>query len=210
MDTIETDKLAEPKAQPAEEATTQEDTAEDATAESVPDAVTDDGEALVEDSEGDFDVVSDEDDLDGAAAVPGATSSDVLSGAASVVGAGLGLASLTGTWLGTLMANRQQLIGQIKAQSGSSANPIADVYGTPWHTTALFNGLFALVAIIVAGAVLLRQQFTPGPLAAPWVKAVAWGALALGVIGLLIAGAMWFDLFTTLPVAPTSPTGSTG
>jgi hypothetical protein len=201
MDTIETDKLAEPKAQPAEEATTQEDTAEDATAESVPDAVTDDGEALVEDSE---------DDLDGAATVPGATSSDVLSGAASVVGASLGLASLTGTWLGTLMANRQQLIGQIKAQSGSSANPIADVYGTPWHTTALFNGLFALVAIIVASAVLLRQQFTPGPLAAPWVKAVAWGALALGVIGLLIAGAMWFDLFTTLPVAPTSPTGSTG
>jgi len=122
----------------------------------------------------------------------------MLTGATAVVAAGLGLASLTGTWIGTVMSDREQLIGQIASQSGTPAKQIAAVYGTPWHTVALSNGLFAVVAVIIAAVALLLRP------CAPWAKAVAWGGLVLGVIGLLIAGAMWFDVFTSLPVVPTT------
>ncbi|MCW2857671.1 MAG: hypothetical protein JWR52_3286 [Marmoricola sp.] len=132
-----------------------------------------------------------------------ATTRTTLTGAAAVVAAALGLSSLTGTWIGTLMSDREQLIGQIASQSGSSAKQIADIYGTPWHTVALFNGTFALAAIIVAAVTLLLRP------SAPWAKAVAWGALALGVLGLLIAGVMYFDVFTHLPVVTTTSTSTT-
>lgn len=129
----------------------------------------------------------------------------VLPGAAAIVGLGLALASVTGTWIGTLMAERETVIGQIGAQSKSAADQIAAVYGTPWHTTALFNGIFAVAALLVVGAVLIWRAATPDAVVAPWVRAVAWGALALAVIGLLIAGAMWFDVFTSLPTVPAAP-----
>jgi hypothetical protein len=201
MDTTsKTDNPAEPEAQPAEQATTQEATAKDATQDGVLDAIAN-SEQVNEDEDAADEVHEnpDGDNFYGAAAMPTATPSGVLSGAASVVGAGLGLASLSGTWFSTLIANHQQLIAQIKAQSGSSANPVADVYSGPWHTTALINGVFALVAGLVAIAVLLRARLSSGVLAASWIKPVAWGALVLGAIGLLIAGTVWFDLFTTLP-----------
>lgn len=137
-----------------------------------------------------------------------AASHGVLAGAASLVGLGLALASVTGTWLGTVMSEREELIGQIKSQSGSAAGQIAAVYGTPWHTIALFNGVFALLAIIVAAAVLVGRRVSLAEPVAPWVSAVAWGALVLGVIGLVIAGAMWFDVFTSLPTVPTAPGGA--
>ncbi|MET7763284.1 hypothetical protein [Streptomyces sp. NPDC005336] len=188
MDT-KTDQSTAPAAQPAE--------AEEATAEGVPSAAPDRQEP--------FDEAPAGDGLDAPATTPRAASPGVLSGAASVVGAGLGLASLTGTWLGTMLQERAQLTGQIKAQSGSATDQISAVYGAPWHTTALFNGLFALAAVVIAGAVLLRQRLASAT--APWVTAVAWGAVALGVIGLLIAAAMGLDVFTALPKVPAAPGG---
>ncbi|MFE7121514.1 hypothetical protein ACFU99_39385, partial [Streptomyces sp. NPDC057654] len=41
-------------------------------------------------------------------------SSGVFAGAAAVVSAALGFAALSGTWLGTLLAERKTLTGQIK------------------------------------------------------------------------------------------------
>lgn len=121
--------------------------------------------------------------------------SGVAAGAGAVVAAGLGLASVTGTWLGTLMAERQTLVGQIKLQSGQASDQIAAIYGTPWHTTAMVNGVFALLAVVVGAVVLTR----PG---ATWVRAVAWGALALGVLGILISAGMYLDMFGSLPSIP--------
>ncbi|MGH2603360.1 MAG: hypothetical protein ACRDJ9_28750 [Dehalococcoidia bacterium] len=134
----------------------------------------------------------------------GRARSSVAVGAGAVVSVGLGLASLTGTWLSDVMSSRQELIGQINSgQSGSPSEQIAAIYGTPWHTTALFNGLFALAAMIVAGAALLLPAFSSTREASPvWVRAVALGGLVLGVLGLLIAAAMWFDVFTELPAVP--------
>jgi hypothetical protein len=131
--------------------------------------------------------------------------SSVAAGAAAVVGAGLGLASLTGTWLSDLMSSRQELIGQIHGQTATPAEQVAAIYGTPWHTTALFNGFFALAAILVAGGALVIPTFSRNSEESPtWVRAVALGGLALGTIGLVIAALMWFDVFTELPAVPTA------
>ncbi|WP_030412846.1 hypothetical protein [Streptomyces sp. NRRL S-1448] len=124
------------------------------------------------------------------------TTTGVAAGAGAVVAAGLGLASVTGTWLGTLMAERQTLMGQINLQAGKATDQISAMYGTPWHTTALVNGVFAVLAALVAAVVLTR------PRAATWVRAVAWGGLALGVLGLLISAGMYLDLFASMPTIP--------
>ncbi|GGU44694.1 hypothetical protein GCM10010211_05400 [Streptomyces albospinus] len=137
-------------------------------------------------------------DKDGAEPAPGPAATGVAAGAGAVVAAGLGLASLTGTWLGTLMAERQTLLGQIKLQSGKATDQIATVYGAPWHTTALVNGAFAVLAVLVAAVVLSGRRST-------WVRAVAWGALALGVLGLLVSAGMYFDLFASMPTIPKGP-----
>lgn len=133
--------------------------------------------------------------------------SGVLVGAAAVVSVGLGLASLTGTWLSDLMSARQELIGQIDTgQAGAPSDQIAAIYGSPWHTTALFNGFFALAAVLVAGAALLVPTVGRNSAASPaWVRAVALGGLVLGVIGLVIATVMWFDVFTEPPAVPAIP-----
>jgi hypothetical protein len=129
--------------------------------------------------------------------------SSLAAGAAAVVGAGLGLASLTGTWLSDVMSSRQELIGQIHGQTATPEEQIATIYGTPWHTTALFNGFFAVAAILVAGAALVIPSFGRNREDSPtWVRAVAFGGLALGTIGLVIAAVMWFDVFTELPAVP--------
>ncbi|WP_432035198.1 hypothetical protein [Streptomyces cucumeris] len=147
---------------------------------------------------------------------PRAATPGVLPGAAAIVAAGVGFASVSGTWLGTMLQERKQLSGQIAAQTGATRDQVAALYGTPWHTAALVNGLFALAAVVIAAVVLARRRAvapdatSPAPVTAPWVTAVAWGAVALGVIGLLIATAMGLDLFTALPTIPSSPGGATG
>ncbi|WP_329146113.1 hypothetical protein OIU91_13530 [Streptomyces sp. NBC_01456] len=155
----------------------------------------DDNAALAEQDE---DSERDEEEADGGVdgkAAPARATGAVAAGAGAVVAAGLGLASVTGTWLGTLMAERQTLMGQINLQTGKTRDQIAAVYGTPWHTTALVNGVFALLAVIAAVVVLTGRRAT-------WVRAVAWGGLALGVLGILISAGMYLDLFANMPVVP--------
>ncbi|MFI0816530.1 hypothetical protein ACH4TX_36420 [Streptomyces sp. NPDC021098] len=219
MDTTKTDQPTDRTAQPAE--------AEEATAEGVPNAVSDrksqteapagkstEKSAAAPATDSGADAATDDsgaDGLDEPATAPAtalAASTGVFSGAAAVASAGLGLASLTGTWLGTMLQERAQLTGQIKAQSGAAANQIEAVYGTPWHTTAFLNGLFGLAAVVIAAVVLLRQRSAASASGANWVSAVAWGAVALGIIGLLIAAVMGLDVFTPMPKVPASPGGA--
>lgn len=139
-----------------------------------------------------------------------AVRSVVASGAGGLVALGLALASLTGTWLGTAMSEREQLIGQISAQAHPGGNQIALEFGTPWHTMELFNGAFALVAALVAAIVLIVQTGVDRPASStvPWIRAVAWGALVLGLIGLVVSGLMYFDVFTALPHVPAAAAGT--
>ncbi|MFC9175501.1 hypothetical protein [Streptomyces sp. NPDC057107] len=130
----------------------------------------------------------------------------VGAGATAVVSAALGIVALTGAWSGRVAAERETLMGQIQTAGGSSAaQQISAIYGDAWHTTALVNGLFAVLALLVGVFVLVRPAFgTPATRPQPaWIRAVALAGVALGTLGVLISVGMYFDLFLSLPVAGT-------
>ncbi|WP_330454002.1 MULTISPECIES: hypothetical protein [unclassified Streptomyces] len=142
------------------------------------------------------------DDLDDADDADEASSGRLAAASAAVVSAGLGVVALTGAWSGRVAAERETLIGQIKTSSGgSAAQQINEIYGDAWHATALVNGLFGLLALLVGTYVLVRPAFG-APARQPqagWVRAVARGGIALGALGVLISVAMYFDLIVALP-----------
>ncbi|MEE1767422.1 hypothetical protein PUR34_04320 [Streptomyces sp. JV185] len=131
-------------------------------------------------------------------------SSGLGAAAAAVAAAGLGVVALTGSWTGKVVAERETLIGQIKTSAGgSAAQQISEIYGDAWHSTALVNGLFALLAVLAGVFALVRPAFG-APSADPqpgWVRAVATAGIALGVLGLVISAGMYFDLIVPLPTA---------
>ncbi|MBO8203296.1 hypothetical protein JW613_34190 [Streptomyces smyrnaeus] len=132
--------------------------------------------------------------------------SDWAGGAFAVVSAGLGLASLTGTSFSEMLRERKSLLGQIKSNAqgsgGSAADQVNALYGAPWHTAAVVNGIFAVLALVVGG--LLLATLSGRPEARGWVKAVALGGVVLGLIGLVVAGGMYFDLFAAQPEVPSA------
>ncbi|MFJ8994798.1 hypothetical protein ACIRQH_30875 [Streptomyces sp. NPDC102279] len=138
-------------------------------------------------------------DGDGTLAAEQATG--VGQGAAAVVSAGLGIVSLTGSWVSTVAAARETLVGQLRTSSSASvAQQVKEVYGDAWATTALIGGLFALAALIVGVVVLVRPAFgAPGKPQAAWIKSVAWAGVSLGVVGLVLAVAKYSDLLLGLP-----------
>ncbi|MEU4103653.1 hypothetical protein [Streptomyces tanashiensis] len=186
MDTKTTEKTATAKTdEVAEDATTE-------AADTTPGAGTPaaaDADLLDEPDEQDDDEQDDEE-----AASPEATG--IGAGAAAVVSAALSAVALTGTWTGKVVAERETLVGQIKTSgSGTPAQQISEIYGDAWHSTALVNGVFALLALIVAALVLTL------PRRPAWVRAVAVAGAVLGGLGLLLSVGTYFDLFLSLPTA---------
>ncbi|MEU3036056.1 hypothetical protein [Streptomyces griseoaurantiacus] len=143
------------------------------------------------------------DSTDVAADPEAAGTTGVGQGAGAVVSAALGVVSLTGGWVGTVASARETLVGQLRTSSSASvATQIKEVYGDAWHAAALWGGFFALLALVVGVVVLARPAFgTPGPPQAAWIKSVAWGGIALGVLGLLLAVAKYTDILLGLPSA---------
>ncbi|MFI8929766.1 hypothetical protein ACIG3E_19040 [Streptomyces sp. NPDC053474] len=132
---------------------------------------------------------------------PAAAPSGVGQGAAALVAAALGLIGLSGGWLGTVASARESLIGQLNTSQGAGvARQVQEVYGDSWKTTALVAGAFALAALVVGAATLLRPAFgAPDRVQAPWIKSVAWAGVALGTLGLILAVAKYTDLLLGLP-----------
>ncbi|AVZ75455.1 hypothetical protein SLUN_27875 [Streptomyces lunaelactis] len=151
-----------------------------------------DESAVADEAEAEQDHDADDEDAEEA---PRA-SSGIGAAAAAVVAAGLGVVALSGSWVGKVAAERQTLIGQIEtSQTGSPAQQISALYGDAWHTTALVNGVFALLALIVGAAVFAWPQ------KAGWVRAFAVAGVVLGVLGLIVSAGMYFDFFLDLPSA---------
>lgn len=127
--------------------------------------------------------------------------SGVGQGAGAIVSVALGVVGLSGGWLGTIASARAQLKGQLTtAQNAGIAKQVQAMYGDAWHSAALVGGLFSLVALVVAAAVLARPAFgAPGKPQALWIKSTAWAGLAVGVIGLLLAVAKYTDLILGMP-----------
>jgi hypothetical protein len=133
-------------------------------------------------------------------------SKGVLGGASAIVSAALGLVSLSGTFLGSVIQQRQGVIGQISAKS--SADLVKIGYNEAWHRMAEWNGVFALVAALVGAATLFGGAFLSTKEIPSWVKAVAWAGVVLGLIGLFVSASIWFDWFMTPLKAPaTAATG---
>lgn len=124
-------------------------------------AAADDGTAA-EDETAEQDEADEADDVLGNGDDSAGTARDtgVGQGAAAVVSAGLGVVSLTGSWVATVAAARETLVGQLRTSSTASvATQVKEVYGDAWATTALIGGLFALAALIVGVVVLVRPAF---------------------------------------------------
>ncbi|KID32133.1 hypothetical protein [Prauserella rugosa] len=139
-----------------------------------------------------------------AAAGSGKGSGSGVLGGIAVVSTGLGLSSLIGNPLSEMLRARQEIMGQIEAgMGGAGSDQIESFYGAPWHTTALVNGVIALVAAVIGAVVLLVH--TRRSDARPWVTALAVGGLVLGLIGLVLAGGMYLDLFASQPELPAAP-----
>lgn len=142
-------------------------------------------------------------DLDETDPEAAAEGSGVGSAASAIVAAALGLVALSGSWVSRVIAERQTLIGQIESANATTAKEkIAALYGDAWHMTALVNGVLSTLALLVAVFVLARPAFgAPGRVLPVWVRSVSWAAVALGVIGVLVFGLMYFDLLVALPTA---------
>ncbi|CAM5679087.1 Integral membrane protein OS=Streptomyces tendae OX=1932 GN=GUR47_36550 PE=4 SV=1 [Streptomyces tendae] len=164
------------------------------TAETAEGAGTDaDGTGTPEDA----DVTDESDGTDATEAGP----TGVGQGAGAVVSAALGIVSLTGSWVGTVASARESLMGQLQTSSSSDVGTLIEKgYGNAWQATAMWGGVFALVALVVGVVVLARPAFgAPGRPQAPWIKSVAWAGVALGVIGLLLAVLKYTDVLLGLP-----------
>ncbi|MFJ5711661.1 hypothetical protein [Streptomyces sp. NPDC093105] len=193
MDTKTTEKTEATAATPARpESDLVEDAAVDAGAKPLDELHDGESEGSDECDEGDE---GDEvEEGEGAASRPEA--GGVGAAAAAVVSAALSVVALTGTWTGRVVAERETLVGQIKTSgSGTPAQQISEIYGDAWHSTALVNGVFALLAVIVAVLVLTL------PRRPVWVRAIAVAGAVLGGVGLLLSVGTYFDVFLSLPTA---------
>lgn len=158
-------------------------------------------------------LVEDEDDyLDGddLALDDAKTGSGIIAGAAAIVATGLALTSMGGSWVGDIVAQRQQLIGQINTANSAADAIIKQRYTEPWHKTALVGIWFAVAAMLVAAATLFVGEFFAKRPAPTWVRALTWGALALGVVGLGVSAAIYFDVFTSTITVPAGAASGSG
>ncbi|MFE7597687.1 hypothetical protein [Streptomyces sp. NPDC057494] len=192
MDTKTTEKTATEKNDEVAESTTAEAAETTPAAGTAPAA----DAAPHDEADGATDELDDEDDEqdDDEVAVSGQAATGIGAGAAAVVSAALAAVALTGTWTGKIVAERETLIGQIKTSNGGTpAQQISEIYGDAWHSTALVNGVFALLALII-GVLVLTLPRRPA-----WVRAVAVAGAVLGGLGLLLSVGTYFDLFLSLP-----------
>ena len=190
MDITKTDEKTEETAtEPKTEASPEVEAAADATVEAAAEPVETDAVDEVDE----LDELDELDDDELLAEVSAGTG--VGAGGAAVVSAALGAVALTGTWTGKVVSERETLIGQINSQSAAPAQQISEIYGDAWHSTALVNGVFALLALVTAVLVLVLAR----PERPVWVRAVALGGAVLGGLGLLLSVGTYFDLFLSLP-----------
>lgn len=131
-----------------------------------------------------------------------------VAGAGAVVSAGLGVVSLTGTPLADMLRSRQEIIGQIETATGAGGGEIEAFYGAPWNVAAVANGVFGLLAVLLGGVLLVALGARRDDRG--WVRALAWGGVILGALGMFIAAGMFFDLFAAQPELPPMPAGPMG
>ncbi|MFB7467236.1 hypothetical protein ACFCZ1_27680 [Streptomyces sp. NPDC056224] len=129
--------------------------------------------------------------------------SHVGAAASAIVAAGLSVVALSGSWVAGIVSERKSITGRLELTQAADANAqIAAQFIGPWHSTALVNGIFATLALIIAVFVLALPAFsTPERTLPAWVRSVSWAAIALGALGILLFVLMYFDLLLAIPKA---------
>ncbi|MGW7451876.1 hypothetical protein [Streptomyces sp. NPDC054787] len=127
----------------------------------------------------------------------------VGSAASAIVAAGLGVVALSGSWVAGIVSERASVTGRLELSPGADANAqIAAQFADPWHATAMVNGVFSALALIIATFVLALPAFsTPERTLPTWVRSISWAGIALGALGVLLFVLMYFDLLLTIPKA---------
>ncbi|MFE2525364.1 hypothetical protein ACFXEL_14115 [Streptomyces sp. NPDC059382] len=206
MDTKKTPDPTAPATDPTEDKATATTPAEARTENKGSDTVEPADKAVAEPLDGSTAPEASDDDLEAEFAAEDEEAEQVggvASAASAIVAAGLSVVALSGSWVSRVVAERQNLVNQLDLSQTADTNAkIAALYSAPWHATALVNGVLSAIALLVALFVLARPAFgVPGRTLPTWIRSVAWAAIALGALGVLLFTLMYFDLL--LP-APTS------
>ncbi|MFI1280631.1 hypothetical protein ACH4U5_07645 [Streptomyces sp. NPDC020858] len=129
--------------------------------------------------------------------------SHVGSAASAIVAAGLGVVALSGSWVAGIVSERASVAARLELSQAADANAqIAAQFVDPWHATAMVNGVFAALALIIATFVLALPAFsTPERTLPTWVRSVSWAGIGLGALGVLLFVLMYFDLLLAIPKA---------
>ncbi|MEU9232592.1 hypothetical protein [Streptomyces subrutilus] len=129
--------------------------------------------------------------------------SHVGAAASAIVAAGLSVVALSGSWVAGIVSERRSITGRLELSQAADANAqIAAQFVGPWHATALVNGIFSTVALIIAVFVLALPAFASPLRTLPtWVRSVSWAGIALGALGILLFVLMYFDLLLAIPKA---------
>ncbi|MGR4882291.1 hypothetical protein ACIPUC_23235 [Streptomyces sp. LARHCF249] len=181
---------------PATNASEADTTPADLTKAETPQAAEAEADAVLTDGEPDDDSF-DEDQAEDA------QPSHVGAAASAIVAAGLSVVALSGSWVAGIVSERKSITGRLELSQAADANAqIAAQFVGPWHTTALVNGIFSTLALIIAVFVLALPAFgTPERTLPAWVRSVSWAGIALGALGILLFVLMYFDLLLAIPKA---------
>ncbi|MFE6909185.1 hypothetical protein [Streptomyces erythrochromogenes] len=129
--------------------------------------------------------------------------SHVGSAAFAIVSAGLSVVALSGSWVAGIVSERASIAARLELSQAADANAqIAAQFVDPWHTTAMVNGVFSALALIIATFVLALPAFSNPERTLPtWVRSVSWAGIGLGALGVLLFVLMYFDLLLAIPKA---------
>ncbi|MFE9465212.1 hypothetical protein ACFYNW_16310 [Streptomyces virginiae] len=121
----------------------------------------------------------------------------------AIVSAGLSVVALSGSWVAGIVSERASIAARLELSQAADANAqIAAQFVDPWHTTAMVNGVFSALALIIATFVLALPAFsTPERTLPTWVRSVSWAGIGLGALGVLLFVLMYFDLLLAIPKA---------
>ncbi|PWK67308.1 hypothetical protein BCL76_109218 [Streptomyces sp. CG 926] len=157
-------------------------------------AVTDEATDEVTDADLDDEALAEDEDRE---------PSHVGSAAFAIVAAGLGVVALSGSWVAGIVSERASIAARLELTQAADANAqIAAQFVDPWHTTAMVNGIFSALALIVATFVLALPAFSSPERTLPtWVRSVSWAGIGLGALGVLLFVLMYFDLLLAIPKA---------
>jgi len=157
-----------------------------------------------------------EDDDDLAGELTGADSDDpaggsvpgsgALSGGFGLAGLALAVVSLTTNWTSSVVIGHSQYVEEMNApSSGLTAQQELNMYADAWRTQGWWALAFAGAAVLLGAGALVLPWIQRGRGALPgWARAIATGAIVVGLVGLLLAVLTVVGVFGGHLTAPSS------